>query len=274
MKARHLVMLTATPHSGDEEAFFRLLGLLHPGLRGAGAAGRATRTELRERLSRHFVQRRRPDIAEWKEGNLFPRRETTELTYKLTGAWEQFFDAVLSYCASVVEAAGVDETRRRLSFWGTLALMRCVASSPAAAVQALRTRAGVEREIGEDDVFDGAADALPDDDVEPPAGSDDEALAALIAQAEELAGQAGDPKLKLLTDHVTRLVTDGYSPVVFCRYIATAHYLGQHLNAKFKDVTVGVVTGELTSDERRERVDVLGDAERRCSSPPTASRRA
>jgi hypothetical protein len=29
-KTRHLVMLTATPHSGDEAAFFRLLGLLHP----------------------------------------------------------------------------------------------------------------------------------------------------------------------------------------------------------------------------------------------------
>ena len=91
----------------------------------------------------------------------------------------------------------------------------------------------------------------------------DEALAALITQAEELAGQAGDPKLKLLTDHVTQLVTDGYSPVVFCRYIATAHYLGQHLNAKLKGVTIGVVTGEVTSAERRVRVDELGDAERR-----------
>ena len=37
-----------------------------------------------------------------------------------------------------------DELRQRLNFWGTLALMRCVASSPAAAVQALRTRAGEE----------------------------------------------------------------------------------------------------------------------------------
>lgn len=48
--------------------------------------------------------------------------------------------------------------------------MRCVASSPAAAVQALRTRAGLEGEIAEDDVearvFDGSADALPDDDVD------------------------------------------------------------------------------------------------------------
>jgi hypothetical protein len=213
------------------------------------------------------VQRRRPDIAEWNEGNLFPRRETKELTYTLTGAWEQFFEAVLDYCAAVVEAAGGDERRQRLNFWGTLALMRCVASSPAAAVQALRTRAGLDEDSAEDNlrdrVFDGGADTLPDDDVEPPAGTDDPALNDLIAQAERLAGQSGDPKLKLVTDHLEQLIADGFNPVVFCRYIATAHYLGRHLDGKFKGVTVGVVTGEVTSDQRRERVDGLGDAERR-----------
>ncbi|MBK8999592.1 MAG: DEAD/DEAH box helicase [Myxococcales bacterium] len=266
-KSRHLVMLTATPHSGDEQAFFRLLGLLDADFQALADASGDARTELRERLSRHFVQRRRPDIAEWKEGNLFPRRETTELTYKLTGAWERFFDSVLGYCASVVEAAGEDTRRQRLSFWGTLALMRCVASSPAAAAQALRTRAGLEDETDEDEiearVFDGAADALPDDDVEPPAAGEEAVLAGLIAQAEELAGQAGDPKLKLLTDHLVELTKEGFNPVVFCRYIATAHYLGEHLAGKLKNVTVDVVTGELTSDQRREKIDSLGDAERR-----------
>lgn len=267
-KARHLLMLTATPHSGDEDAYFRLLGLLHPDFEGLQTADEGLmRGALRSRLAAHFVQRRRPDIAEWKEGNIFPRRETKELTYKLTGTWEKFFDAVLDYCASVVAAAGEDTKKQRLNFWGTLALMRCVASSPAAAVQALRTRAGLDDETAEDDVqahvFDGAADALPDDDVEPPAATDDKTLAALITQAEELAGQAGDPKLKLLTDHVVELVKEGFNPVVFCRYIATAHYLGQHLGAKMKNVTVGVVTGELTSDERKEKVELLGDAAQR-----------
>jgi superfamily II DNA or RNA helicase len=266
-KARHLVMLTATPHSGDEEAYFRLLGLLHPDFAALSNASGDEHKKLRDRLAAHFVQRRRPDIAEWKEGNLFPRRETKELTYKLTGTWEKFFDAVLDYCASVVAAAGEDTKKQRLNFWGTLALMRCVASSPASAVQALRTRAGLEQDVAEDDiearVFDGAADALIDDDVEPPAASEEQALATLITQAEELAGQAGDPKLKLLTDHVTELVKEGFCPVIFCRYIATAHYLGQHLASKNKDVTVGVVTGELTSDERKEKVELLGEAELR-----------
>ena len=280
--SRHLVMLTATPHSGDEAAFFRLLGLLDPDFQklAADTVG-PEREKLRDRLSRHFVQRRRPDIAEWQDGSVFPRRETRELTYKLTGAWGTFFDHVLDYCADVVEAAAGDERKQRLNFWGTLALMRCVASSPAAAVQALRTRAGMSDGSGDDGdglearIFDGAADTLPDDDVEPPAGSDDPALVGLIAEAETLMGQSGDPKLNLLTDHLRELVDQGFSPVVFCRYIATAHYLGRHLKEAFapsagrrgrgaaaaKDVTVGIVTGELTSDERKECVEVLGEAE-------------
>lgn len=266
-KTRHLIMLTATPHSGDEDAFYRLLSLLDPLFAQLAGSTGDERTEIRDRLSRNFVQRRRPDIAEWNEGNLFPRRETKELTYTLTGAWERFFDAVLDYCASVVEAVGDDERKQRLSFWGTLALMRCVASSPAAAAQALRTRAGLNEKVEEEEietrVFDGAADVLPDDDVEPPAASDATELASLIKQAEDLAGQSGDPKLKLLTDHLVGLVKEGFSPVVFCRYIATAHYLGEHLRSKLKDVTVGVVTGELTADERKEKVELLGEAERR-----------
>jgi superfamily II DNA or RNA helicase len=264
--ARHLVLLTATPHSGDEDAFFRLLGLLDPDFTRLAEASGAEREALRERLSKHFVQRRRPDIAEWKEAKLFPRRETKELTYKLTGAYEKLFGAVLDYCASVVESAEGDERRQRLNFWGTLALMRCVASSPAAAAQALRTRAGVEDE-DEDDlasrVFDGAADALPDDDVEPPAGTEDAALGELITQAEQLAGQAADPKLELLRKHLAELISEGFNPVVFCRYIATAHYLARNLEGCFKHVTVGVITGELTSDERKEKVELLGEAERR-----------
>ncbi|HYD51661.1 MAG TPA: helicase-related protein [Gemmatimonadaceae bacterium] len=265
--ARHLVMLTATPHSGDEDAFYRLLGLLDPGFEGLKAAAGPEHEKLRDHLSVHFVQRRRPDIDEWKEGTLFPKRETKQITYHLTGAWEALFEDVLDYCAAVVEAAAGDERRQRLNFWGTLALMRCVASSPAAAAQALRTRAGLDVETDEealqDRLFDGSAEALSEDDVEPPAASEEKALAKLIKQADELAGQAGDPKLKLLTDHLVQLVADGFNPVVFCRYIATAHYLGRHLKDRFKGVTVDVVTGELTSDERKEKVELLGDADRR-----------
>ncbi len=277
-ESRHMVLLTATPHSGDDDAFYRLLGLLDPAFRDLAEASEQDRDRLRTRLAKNFVQRRRPDIAEWKEGQLFPRRETKEVTYTLTGDWERFFDAVLDYCAGVVAsvdgalAADALTTRQRLNFWGTLALMRCAASSPVAAVLALRTRAGLDNSSDERDalldrLFDGNSDSLPDDDLEPPIGTEppleDRALTALITAAEHLAGQVGDPKLKILESQLTKLVEEGFNPVVFCRYIATAHYLWRHLKGRFKGVEVAVVTGDFTADERREKVDLLGNAEKR-----------
>lgn len=261
---RHFVMLTATPHSGDEAAFFRLLGLLDRDFRALEATAGGARTALRERLAQHFVQRRRPDIAEWKENDLFPRRETKEITYKLSGKWEKFFSSVLDYCAGIVQAAEGDERRQRLNFWATLALMRCVGSSPGAALQALRTQAGLDKldaETMEARIFDGDADTLPDDDAEPGAATDDAALVGLLAQAEALIGQSGDPKLKVVLEQLDELVTQGFNPVVFCRYIATARYLRTHVAAKFKKAKVELATGELTSDERRKVVASFGEEE-------------
>lgn len=262
---RHMVLLTATPHSGEDAAFFRLLGLLNPDFAALETAQGEAREQLRARLGSHFVQRRRPDISEWKEGKLFPDRQTAELTYKLTGEWERFFEGVLDYCAGVVASAGGNSKEQRLNFWGTLALMRCVASSPRAALKALRTRAGIEKAEEEDELqdrlFDGSADALTDDDVEPPAATDSKQLEELISAAEKLSGQAGDPKLKVLSAHLEELLAGKFNPVVFCRYIATAEYLGEHLKKRFPKLNVSVVTGELASDEREARVEALGQLE-------------
>ena len=264
--ARHLVMLTATPHSGDDAAFYRLLGLLNPEFEGLAEATGNARTRLRERLANHFVQRRRPDIAEWREGNIFPHRETKEITYKLSGAWQSFLDGVLDYCAEVVEADSGDAERQRLNFWGTLALLRCAGSSPIAAALALRTRAG--EDLGEearqdllDRIFDGDVDGLIADDLEPAAGGDAPALAELIGQAEKLAGRGGDPKLQTAAEHVTELVEAGFNVVVFCRFIATAHYVGRHLSKTLSGMAVGVVTGEMPPEEREERVAEIGTEE-------------
>jgi hypothetical protein len=50
---------------------------------------------------------------------------------------------------------------------------------------------------------------------------------------------------------------------VFCRYIATAHYVAEHLKAAFPKATIEAVTGELTPEERRERVEDMIDAGQR-----------
>ena len=103
---RHLILLTATPHSGDEAAFDRLLSLLDPDF----AEGALDSDANRARLARHFVQRRRIDITgrDWGEERVFPRHETAERPYELNDAHRAFHDAVLDYCLGVVEGAGPD----------------------------------------------------------------------------------------------------------------------------------------------------------------------
>lgn len=271
---RHLILLTATPHSGDETAFYNLLSLLDP--RFAALQGRMTASDpLRQELARHFVQRRRKDIVEWQaethDGRGFPRRMKTELTYQLSGEWGAFFDAVQDYCRELAETVEQQEQQggARLIWYATLALLRCVASSPAAAVKALTTRlegtVPDEALLGDERLHDGEADDLSGSDLEPPAQVQEAAprLQALIADAQRLSGKAGDPKLAALLRHIDLLVKEGYHPVVFCRYIATAHYVAEHLKAAFPKATIEAVTGELTPEERRERVEDMIDAGQR-----------
>jgi superfamily II DNA or RNA helicase len=259
--ARHLILLTATPHSGDEAAFDRLLSLLDPGF----AEGALESEQNRVRLARHFVQRRRIDITgrDWGEERVFPRHETAENPYKLTDAHRAFHDAVLDYCLGVVEGAGPDQRRRRLAFWGTLALMRCVGSSAAAAASALRNRLAADPDRLEGQVFDEDSDEGDAVDIEPTSGLEqDGPLASLVAQAERLT-KAPDPKLDAVAKLLKPLISEGANPVVFCRFIATAEHVANALRKVFPKLSIEAVTGELTSEERRTRVDAMGEAEQR-----------
>lgn len=269
---RHLILLTATPHSGDEAAFYNLLSLLNPSF--AALQNKTSANDpLRLELARHFVQRRRKDIAEWQaetgDGRGFPRRMKTEVTYQLSGDWGTFFDSVQDYCRELAENVECEsEGRGRLIWYATLALLRCVASSPAAAVRALTTRLDGSFDsihlLADERLHDGETDDLDSNDLEPPAQLEEASrLLTLIQEAQRLSGQAGDPKLATLISHIATLLKDGYHPVVFCRYIATAHYVAEHLRKVFPKATIESITGELMPEERRERVEAMEEGEPR-----------
>jgi superfamily II DNA or RNA helicase len=283
---RHMLFLTATPHSGDEEAFHNLLGLLDARFADLqGLPEGPGRTRLREDLARSFVQRRRPDIQEWKDTTVFPDRETAEVTYTLTGEWGRLFDEVLAYARAMVERAeGASLLHQRMNWWAALALLRCVSSSPAAAVIALQTRlravegvpeaqqaAELER-MASETVLDGPSDDELNVDETVPAGTladvdtnaaDAEALRKLIARAEALKGQGRDPKLTVLAREVKKLLAEGFRPVIFCRYIATAHYVAEELKTLLPErrTLVAAITGELTPEEREAHILRLGETD-------------
>ncbi len=252
---RHMLLLTATPHSGDEGAFDRLLSLLDPAFGNGTFEDEATRA----RLARHFVQRRRIDLTgqEWGEDRVFPRHETKEYAYAFDSKHQDFHNAVLDYCLQVVEGSGSDQRHRRLAFWGTLALMRCVGSSPAAAASALRNRLASDPDRLEDQVFDDDSDEADAVDVEPSAGLDDVGpLADLVRQAEALIKQT-DPKLRAAIKELKPLILEGANPVVFCRFIATAEHVVAGLRKAFPKLHIEVVTGALRPEDRRARVDAM-----------------
>lgn len=256
---RRMVLLTATPHSGDEEAFARLLSLVDPSF----ASMDFEDARYRERLARHFVQRRRIDLVsgDWDEDRAFPKHETTEFAYRVSEAHRAFQEAVLDYCFGIVSRAGSGQRERRLAFWGTLALMRCVGSSPAAGLSALRNRMSSESDRLEPQIYDDDGDDEDAVDLEPGTTFDaDPELLALVKRAEELVGKP-DPKLAALVDALAPLIKKGANPVVFCRYLATAEHVRDGLRKAFPKLTIEAVTGVLTPDERRDRVADMAAAD-------------
>jgi superfamily II DNA or RNA helicase len=275
---RHAILCTATPHSGDETAFVRLLALLDPRFEALGS-DQEPPAALRDALAGHMVQRRRIDIREWHDESLFPTRESADRPYRLTGRWEAFLEQVLAYCEGVTQAAGTGVRERRLAFWGTLALLRCVSSSPAAALRALQTRlaggandedagrwdAGLEEQL-EEQLFElDPAEGNAPLDAEPAADTGTTEVRALLAEACALAGDGDDPKLQKALDEVGALLAEGFSPIVFCHYIATANYVAdrfrQALRLRFPELQVQAVTGEHPPEARIDAVEAL-DRER------------
>lgn len=279
---RGMVLLTATPHSGDDTAFHNLLGLLDSEFGDLLELPEGEqRRLLRDKLALHFVQRRRGDIAEWKDSTSFPARENREATYRITGEFGQLFEDILAYAKALVRRAeGETVLRQRMSWWAALALLRCASSSPAAASLALRTRLRategeteceqVERlhQEASEAVLDQTADDSLTLAESVPAGTVEKAedapeLRRLIAQAGALRGPGNDPKLKTLVDEIRDLLRHGFRPVVFCRYIASAQYVGKALHSALvgTEAHVLVITGEISSIQRQERVEELSELE-------------
>ena len=282
---RHLVLATATPHSGDETAFANLVGLLHPDL----ATADLSREAGRRLLAQHFVQRRRADIRHFlDEDTPFPKdRQTLDLPYELSPAYRDLFDDVLAWAREQVRD-GVDGTRQRVRWWSVLALLRSLASSPRAASASLRTRAaGLEAataqeadalgraavlDAGDDeqlegiDATPGARSDLDDEEGAAPEGRKAERrerarLLDFARRAERLGGPEEDRKLRMLERQLRGLLKEGYAPIVFCRFIDTAHYVTDHLQTVLGSartpVNVIAVTGELPPAERERRIEQL-----------------
>jgi superfamily II DNA or RNA helicase len=280
---RHLILVTATPHSGKADAFRSLLGHLDPAFEDLpdDLAGRENEARRRT-LARYLVQRRRGDIKSYlAEDTPFPERDEGEATYKLSDDYRKLFNRVLSYARETVRDEQGGQHRQRVRWWAALGLLRALASSPAAAAQTLRNRATTAAtttpeeadevgrrsvlDVDDDESFEGV-DVTPGADVESEdaeGSRDRRRLQEMARQADALRG-ANDPKLTGVVPLIKQMLKDGYRPIVFCRFIATADYLAEELrDALGMGVEIAAVTGKLPPEERERRVLDLAEHEKR-----------
>lgn len=266
-RKRHMVLLTATPHSGDSQAFGNLLSLIDPKFSVLADYDMSRDTALRRELGAHFVQRQRADLVQYGDQPNFAHRLTSEVTYSFNGEWKEFFEEARAYCASLGDKSNPSGT----IWYAILALYRCIASSPASAIHALETRIGRDSSDDEEgeyddtaDLFDRDSEIVKDLDVSLSADRRNLKKAKELLESARILMDLDDPKFDCLADVLKKRIfkpdeysITGFTPIVFCRYISTAKYVGEKLRKTFPKRHVEIVTGEMTSEEREEHVAAL-----------------
>ena len=282
---QQLIMLTATPHSGKPEEFQSLLGLLQPDFEFIDLPN-SNQAQRRE-LARYFIQRKRGDVEKWMgEDTPFPERDAFEWPYELSPAYLHFFEEIIDFARRLIAADSGPERRQRVQYWTALALLRGVMSSPSAGVEMLNTRlTNLAATVGDDAEVSAAADVVqlelgdnPVRDTESGTESDNtpthivernswtqrqrQELREFAKQLEQLGNIKQDLKLASAELIIDDWLTGGFNPVVFCRYIATAKYIGEQLapilKKKFPKLDLAVITSELPDELRKQRIEEMG----------------
>ena len=297
---QHMILTTATPHSGNADAYESLLGLLDERFlpNGEFARGMGDEKSRDRELARRFIQRRRPDIVHYLGDTKFPERFETTEKYELSPAMQALVEDVASF-ASRYRTAKASVQVQRTRAWAILTLFQAIASSPAAAAATLANRAAADEspaEPTEANLFENAAESferpLLDDFIdesdasdstpsvgaferevaaeEGPEGMNREArqfFAKLEQRAAAIAAEDDTKLLRLerfLKKHLADPTNADGGVVVFCRFIATAEYLARELAKTFgKKALVEVVVGSLPDSERKARIEAMADATER-----------
>jgi len=274
---QHLVLLTATPHSGKDGEFKSLLGLVNSEFETYNFSD-LTISEKRK-VAAHFIQRKRKNIEKWlDEETPFPKRATEELPYALSASSDYYklYQDVLKF-ARGISTEGVAENKARIKYFAALSLLRGVMSSPAAGFEMLQKRKSrltdqdevTAEEVRENPIvekWDEQTDTEQVEIIDRAELTDSEwnVLHRLAQKAEELTNIEKDQKVKRCAEQIKLWINKGQSPIVFCRFIATAQYVAKTLKEHLpKDVDVRAITSELSDEERREKIDEMAKSAKR-----------
>jgi len=274
---QHLILLTATPHSGKSEEFNSLLSLIKPEYNGMDLPHASQ--EERKQLAKEYVQRRRADVEKWLgEDTPFPERDAGEFSYELSKEYSQLYEFVLEFAMRLTRSEETHAGRRKLRYWSALALLRGVMSSPAAGVEMLRKRvARIDEMLDEieeqnpvmDEDYGNEKDYSPTHVIERTEWTDRDKkeLKTYADLLLELQNLEHDNKAAYTLEIIKRWLNEKYNPVIFCRFIATANYLGEMLKTdlqKFdREIDVQTVTSEDPDEVRKSRIEEMEKSKKR-----------
>ncbi len=286
--ARHLLLMTATPHSGKEDDFQLFLTLLdRDRFEGKHVEG-VHRTDT-SGIMRRMVKE---DLLTFEGRPLFPERIAETVPYELTEAERDLYEEVTAYVREGMNrAAKLDGKRRNTVGFALTVLQRRLASSPEATYRSLVRRA--ERlERWKQQLIDGEGVAEPASDlaVDPEGKIDEDEysateleeleeelvdaataartveelevelsdLARLIEQAKLVRAAETDRKwseLRTIIEDETLTPAGGEPPrklIVFTEHRDTLEYLARRIGALVgRPDAIGTIHGGVRRSERR-----------------------
>lgn len=296
--ARHLLLMTATPHNGKDEDFQLFLSLLdHDRFEGR------IRDGMRAVQPKDLMRRLVKEELYWFDGRpLFPERRAYTVSYKLSSAESDLYSLVTDYVREEMNRAdrgGEGAARNNVGF-ALMSLQRRLASSPRAIWMSLKRRrerlqarleeeqirargqlskslGGLSRDLDPDDL-----EEMPEDELEK---LEDEAIdtASSARTLDELSAEI--ISLKDLEDRAFRLCRSGedtkwsqlaqildqppvYDPqtgrqrkiLMFTEPRDTLDYLQEKITARLGDPeAVRVIHGGVPRQQRRAAVAAFND---------------
>ena len=135
---KNLLLLTATPHMGKDDAYYFLWRLLLP---EHLAAQKAFERLTDEEKSKHLLRRMKEEMVTFDEKPIYPPRRSQTIAYPLKQgevSEQSLYDAVTAYCEKYFDLAG--QYNRSAAKMAMMVLQRRLASSTFALLQSLIRR--------------------------------------------------------------------------------------------------------------------------------------
>lgn len=277
-KAKHLILVTATPHNGYTDSFASLLDALD-----INATNRDNLTFIdKSKAINHVCQRRRDDVKQWlkDEGggfNPFPDRDAKEVRVtNLSKPEVDIYKNIRNYGTELMTLMAVLSNQYAAQFI-ILHLIKRALSSPRALRVSLQNRMDRLREsisskiAGEEINKDDALSTIAESDnlenitteeaqrrIEKTTFGDRvteyeiKILSGILEKAKKIKPKGDSKYTELIKRTIPELSRYSKKLIIFTRYKDTLDYLQRNLEKDFSDMQVLSIYGNLKSEQRKE----------------------